>query len=514
MPLRPLNREQAWLLPPTLAELIPDDHPARFVAAFVDALNWGAWIELGIGLDGEPLGAPAYHPRALLGVWLYGFMTGTRSCRKLEAACRDQVPYLWLTGWQRPDHNTLWRFYQEHRKAMRHLFKRTVRIAVKVGLVDLAIQAVDGTKVVANASKEQTHDAAEMKRLLERTEEAIRDLEAQNVAGQDPAPARLPKELTRKQALHQKVKHALERLEAEDGQQQTNLTDEDATLVKSRQGIVAGYNAQTVVSPLVQGKVQGNGMLITAADVVNTASDSGQLVPMLEQAEEITGERSSIALADGGYHTAANLEAGERRGQMLVMGERYQGAVHNPYFKDRFAYDPATDSYLCPQGHRLPFRGLRRSNGSRPGPFRVYCASRTACRSCPALGVCTKDKHAGRALWIGPSDVLLRQHRQWMKTPEAHGLYARRKELSEPTFGILKDQMGARRFLLRGLANVRAEFALLATAFNLRTLWRVWNKAREITKVGMRQQRLSLLEYVENFACTFPMTSAGRTVQQ
>ena len=111
MPLRPLNREQVWMLPPTLGELIPNDHPARFVAEFVDALDRKAWVELGIGIDGEPLGAPAYHPRALLCVWLHGFMTGIRSSRKLEAACRDQVPYLWLTGFQHPDHNIFLNYY-------------------------------------------------------------------------------------------------------------------------------------------------------------------------------------------------------------------------------------------------------------------------------------------------------------------------------------------------------------------------------------------------------------------
>ena len=71
MPLRPFSREQVWLLPATLGELIPDDHPARFVAEFVDGLEPSVWVELGIGLDGELLGAPAYHPRALLSVWLY-----------------------------------------------------------------------------------------------------------------------------------------------------------------------------------------------------------------------------------------------------------------------------------------------------------------------------------------------------------------------------------------------------------------------------------------------------------
>ena len=98
MPVRELNRQQTWLLPPTLDELIPDDHPARFVATIVDSLDQVMWEKLGISLNGELLGAPAYHPRALLGVWLYGFMTSTRSSRKLEAACRDQMPYLWLTG--------------------------------------------------------------------------------------------------------------------------------------------------------------------------------------------------------------------------------------------------------------------------------------------------------------------------------------------------------------------------------------------------------------------------------
>ena len=119
MPLRDMDREQMWLLPPSLDELLPLDHPARFVAVFVDALDKEGWAELGVEIDGDPLGALAYHPRALLCVWLYGFMTGVRSCRKLEAACRDQIPYLWLTGWQHPDHNTLWRFYKEHRQAMR-----------------------------------------------------------------------------------------------------------------------------------------------------------------------------------------------------------------------------------------------------------------------------------------------------------------------------------------------------------------------------------------------------------
>jgi len=475
MPLRPFSRQQSWLLPPTLGDLVPQDHPARFVAEFVDAVDKAVWLELGIGPDGEPLGAPAYHPRALLCVWLYGFMIGVRSCRKLEAACRDQIPYLWLTGWQRPDHNTLWRFYQAHREGMRKLLKHTVVTAVEVGLVDLAVQALDGTKVGANAAGDRTHDASELARLLERTEAAIAELEAQNETGNDPLPPRLPEELQNAQALCQQVREAMSRLEHQ-GLRKVNLTDADAQLMKGRSGISIGYNAQAMVSPLKEEVTGGKGTLITAVNVVNSASDSGQLVPMLQKAEEITGERCPVTLADGGYHTAANLEAGQWRGQTLVMSERYHAEVQDSYSKDQFTYDAATDSYFCPHGQDLPFRGLRKSPVTGEWSIRIYRASRTACRTCKAFGVCTKDKHSGRTLWIGSSDMLLRQHREWMQTEEARALYTRRKELSEPTFGILKEQLGARRFLLRGLMNVRAEFALLATAFNLRALWRIWRQ--------------------------------------
>ena len=109
MPLREMNREQLWLLPPTLDELLPLDHPARFVAEFVDALGSEDWKELEVEIEGGPLRGSSYHPRALLSVWLHGFLTGIRSSRKLEAACRDQIPYLWLTGWQHqiPKHSHL-----------------------------------------------------------------------------------------------------------------------------------------------------------------------------------------------------------------------------------------------------------------------------------------------------------------------------------------------------------------------------------------------------------------------
>lgn len=474
MPIRPWSRQCTWLFPPTLEELIPADHPARFVVSFVEELDRSAWLKMEVVVDGDPLGAPSYDPRLLLCVWLYGFMTGVRSCRKLEAACRDQLPSLWLTGWEHPDHNTLWRFYQAHREQMRELFKRTVKTAVRLGLVDLAVQAVDGTKIAGNAAKARTFDAEGLRRLLERTDAAIAQLEAQNATGGDPPPPRLPEELADAQALRERVQQALEEVMAAEGPEQVNLTDPDAQLMKGAQGYVAGYNAQAMVSPLSEAVAGRTGLFITAAEVSACSADQDQLLPMIQQAEECTGQQAGLTLADGGYHSGANLASCAEQGYPVAMPESNRKARQepDPYGKDAFIYDQKTDTFTCPEEQTLTFVGEKHRQGRMV--TRVYRASRNICLACPAFGVCTKDQRHGRMLEIGPHELALRNHRTWMATQEVKAAYRQRKQLPEPTFGILKEQQGARRFLLRGIESVRAEWTLLTTAFNLRTLYRVW----------------------------------------
>jgi transposase len=467
MPLRPLNRQQTWLLPPSLDELIPDDHPARFIATVVDNLEESFWRKLGV-LD-EPLGAPSYHPRGLLSVWLYGFMTGTRSSRKLEASCRDQIPYLWLTGWQHPDHNTLWRFYKANRKEIRHLFKITVRTALKMNLIDLAVQALDGTKVAANANKDRSFDGKGLERILARLDEAIRDLEKQNESGSDPAPVHLPEKLRKAEELREKVKTAMYKLAEEEGRKKINLTDDEAVFMKSRQGIIPAYNVQAMASPATIGNEKG--MIITAVDTVLEPVDTNQLTPMLDQAQENTEKKAESTVADAGYHSGSNLADCAQREQTIVMPESQDIALQKPYHKDNFNYNPATDCYTCPQGQVLRFVRTKMVHNKLK---RIYHCSGSICRNCPAFGNCTTCQHHGRELQIGIHETLLKKHREWMKTEAAKIIYAIRKELIEPVFGILKEQMGFKRFLLRGLDNVCAETVMMATAFNLRTLYRQW----------------------------------------
>ena len=471
MSLRGLVRDQVFLLPPRIDDWLPDDHAARFVAMFVDNLRPEEWMQLGVKPNGEPLGAPAYHPRLLLGVWLYGFLAGERRARRLEVACREQIPFLWLAGMQQPDHNTLWRFYQQYAEKVRELFRCTIRTAVQMGLLDLAVQAVDGTKVAGNAAKDRTYNAEQLRQLLERVEQAIAELERQNREDAVSAPPRLPQELADAEVLRERLMAALGQVMAAGGPERVNLTDPDATLMKGRQGFVAGFNAQAMVSPLAEGKAGRTGFLITAADVVMDPEDHAQLVPMIDAARELSGEEATFTLADAGYHSGPNLTACGEQDHLVLMPESSPDEVLNaPYHKDRFLYNAEEDTYTCPEGQTLRYAATKRPKG---GPVRVYRAG-VVCRGCPAFGSCTTNKQQGRSVQIGPDDALLRQQRELMRTAAAKERYRQRKILAEPVFGILKEQYGMRRFWVRGLRKVQAAWTMTAAAFNLRTLYEIW----------------------------------------
>ena len=475
MPCRSFSREQTWLFPPTLDELVCEDHPARFAAAFVDGLDAEAWEELGIDLDGDPLGAGSYHPRALLSIWIYGFMTGVRSRRKLEEACRDQVCYMWLAGMQRPDHNTLWRFYNAHRDGMRTLLRRTVRTAVKAGLVNLALQAVDGTRVSANASPSRTYDAKGLRRLLDRTRAAISDLEAQNTTGGDPAVTSLPPELRSAKELRRRVSEALASVEDEEGPNHANLTDEEAGLLKTRRGgFITGYNAQTMVSPLPSEDEEGSGgLLITAVDVNSSSDDHPQLVSMIQAVADNTGrDPETVTLADAGYHSGANLASCGSNRYQVMMPDTHERRRLNPYHKDHFVYSRESDTYHCPEGKVLKYKDrFKHDNGYR---VRRYQANGLDCRACAAFGECTTSEK-GRSIKVSEYEPLLLKHRRLMATEDAKTKYRKRKTIVEPVFGLLKECHNARRFLLRGRRKVLSEWHLLATSFNLKSLHKVWS---------------------------------------
>ena len=485
MPQRPFSRAQSFLVPPFFDDWLPPDHAARFVATLLDGFPDEVWQELGVTRTGHQTGAPRYAPEALLAIWIYGFMCGIRSVRGLEAACRDQVPFRWLSGNQTPDHNTLWRFYQSHRTAMAGIFTQTVTIAVRAGMVDWALQAVDGTRIAANASVTRSLDEAHLAALLVRVEHRIAELEDQQVASEDDGPPTLPPGLQDATARRERIAAALTQVRAGGGPAKANLTDPEARIMRTRQGFAPAYNAQAVVTATTA----GSGRLIIAATVTTAPNDLGLLPEMIEAAEATSGQTAAVTVADTGYHTTATLVVCAERGRTVVVpdqrrlalfGQRRGAADRFP--RSAFAYDPATDSYTCPAGQRLAYRGIK-PNGPRKPAQLDYGAGALLCRTCALMAQCTTDTRQGRHLKIPVGLAVRERHQVWMATEEANALSRRRRGMIEPVFGILKERFAARRWQRRGLGNVQSEWALLAAAFNLRTLHRCWVASGAATRL-------------------------------
>ena len=353
-----------------------------------------------------------------------------------------------------------------------------VRTAFKTGLVDLALQAVDGTRVGANASGERTFDAKGLKRLLERTPRAaIKELEAQNTTGAGPASPTLPAELASAEALRDRVKEALASVEREDGPNYANLTDADAGLLSAKGGFITGYNAQAMVAPLLPDEDGRSGMVITAVDVSSSSDDHPHLLPMIEAATDNIGAcQAPMTVADAGYHSGPNLAQCASSGYAVLMPETHDRKRLHPYHKKRFTYCPQSDTYLCPKGKTLSFKdAFRHRSGYR---LRRYRAHGSDCVACPAFGECTASMD-GRSIRVGEYETLLQKHRQRMAVESSEERYRRRKAIVEPVFGLLKERHHARRFLLRGRQQVLSEWGLLATAFNLKSLHRAWACTRQ-----------------------------------
>lgn len=187
---------------------------------------------------------------------------------------------------------------------MINIFKRTTGRAIAMELVDLAMQAGDGTKVFASAVRERNYDAKRLGKLLERVEKAILDLEAQNEGGEADPPVHFPEELAEKRVLRDRVRQAMDELASQEDTKHINLTDRDARMMKARFGVLPAYNAHAMVSPFDPAG-EGGSVLITAVDLVDEPNDYGQLTPMLERAEETTGSRAGMTLADGAITRAA-----------------------------------------------------------------------------------------------------------------------------------------------------------------------------------------------------------------
>lgn len=454
---------QTMFLPPSVEEWVGPDHPARFIRDLVDSMELESeGFEVPLAQNGRP----PYSPGLLLGVWLYGYFEKIRSCRALEKACRDSMGFIWLTGNNPPDHNTLWRFFKANAKAMKGLFKKSVRVAVKADYVSFALQAVDGTKIRSQSSASKLVTREELERLDGELERSIdRMMEQVERSERDEfGSGNLPQYLVDARERRSRISEALAALDG-NKEGRANPDEAEARVMRCGEGLLPAYNAQAVV--------ESDNRFIVAADVTDSVNDRKRLSPMLESAAETAGRAADLTVADKGYYNSSQLAEAEERGTAVMVAIPSPPKDKEvPYPKSSFAYDEARDAYICKEGSVLKFEYSKKCrSGNRA---RVYRCRRF---DCPHRSECTRDKN-GRSIEMEAGAEAARRHRALHQEKKYLALLNRRKEVAELPFAWIKNHMGFRRWTLRGLEKVRAQWFMLCATSNIRILYGFWKRGR------------------------------------
>ena len=457
---RAYDPAQAFLMPPSIADWVPEDHLARFVSELVEEV-----LDLGPFLAAytEVRGFPPYDPRLMLKILLYGYTTGVRSSRGIEKRCHDDVAFRFLAANQAPDFRSVARFRRRHLDALEALFVEVLGLCREAGMVKLGRVALDGSKVRANASRRK---AMSYKRMTEReaglqaeVDEMMADAEATDTAedkrfGPDGRGEDLEGEMARRTSRLAKIRRAKADLEADAARRaaadaarktwhktagcddataeqrrkdtagaadeaaaeatvpdkaQRNFTDPDARIMKTSDGSFHYcYNAQTAADEDHQ--------VIVATRLTNRSADCPEFASMLDEIEANCGHRPDQVLADAGYFSEDNVVAAADRGidALIATGRLKHGEKPPP----------------APRG-RIPKNATPKQRMARK--------------------LRTKPGRAG---------------------------YKRRKAIIEPVFGQIDTVQGGKQVLLRGEQAAAQEWRLIVACHNVRKLFNHTNDVR------------------------------------
>ena len=298
------DREQAFLMPPSLRDWLPEDHLAWFVVDVVEEMDLAAFYA-DYRADGH--GRPAHDPGLMVALVLYGYAVGERSLRKIERRCVEDVAFRVIAGNLAPDHSTIGRFVERHQERLEGLFGQVLALCARAGLVRAGTVALDSTKIAANASGLANRTYEQIAR------EIFEEAKAVNAAEDELYGAtrgdELPSELADPTTRRARLRAAKAELEAEwkgrqpgprdmsgDPPGRVNLTDRESRPVKTPRGFIQGYNAHAVAT---------EDQIVIAAELTNRSADGGMLEPMLGAARAqlvaagVT-EPPMTALADAG----------------------------------------------------------------------------------------------------------------------------------------------------------------------------------------------------------------------
>ena len=501
------NRKQNLLLPPSLDELVPENHMVRVVDAVIDRLDISDILSTYRGG-----GNSAFNPKMMLKVLVFAYLSNVYSSRRIEELLRRDIYFMWLAGMKRPDFRTI-NYYRGKRlkEGFDTVFTQVVRLLHEEGFVSLKVQYIDGTKIESVANKYtfvwrgsvEKYDA----RLKAKTEALLRQIEQNHAIENQENP--VPEELTaeevtkRVERIKEKVdadnlgkeeRKALkqietdsvprmnryrEQLETMGTRNSYSKTDPDATFMRMKEDAMLngqlkpGYNVQ----------ISTENQFITNFGIYQRPTDTLTMISYLESFKARYGMQSEEIVADSGYGSEENYEYMFSNGMTpyvkynMFHVEQRRGYRNNPFRVSNLFYNPDDDFYVCPMGQKLKFirQEKRYTESGYQQTVSVYRACR--CEGCPLRGQCHKSKRDRQIEVNHTLDDYKARARELLTSEQGIKHRSNRPIEPEAVFGQIKECGRFRRLRLKGLTGAKIDFGLKALAHNLRKLAQAWAKS-------------------------------------
>lgn len=501
------NRKQNLLLPPSLDELVPENHMVRVVDAVIDRLDISDILSTYRGG-----GNSAFNPKMMLKVLVFAYLSNVYSSRRIEELLKRDIYFMWLAGMKRPDFRTI-NYYRGKRlkEGFDAVFTQVVRLLHEEGFVSLKVQYIDGTKIESVANKYtfvwrgsvEKYDA----RLKAKTEALLRQIEQNHAIENQENP--VPEELTaeevtkRVERIKEKVdadnlgkeeRKALKQIETDSvprmnryrGQLETmgprnsySKTDPDATFMRMKEDAMLngqlkpGYNVQ----------ISTENQFITNFGIYQRPTDTLTMISYLESFKARYGMQSEEIVADSGYGSEENYDYMFSNGMTpyvkynMFHVEQRRGYRNNPFRVSNLFYNPDDDFYVCPMGQKLKFirQEKRYTASGYQQTVSVYRAGR--CEGCPLRGQCHKSKRDRQIEVNHTLDDYKARARELLTSEQGIKHRSNRPIEPEAVFGQIKECGRFRRLRLKGLTGAKIDFGLKALAHNLRKLAQSWAKS-------------------------------------
>lgn len=453
------------MFPPSIDEYVDENNAVRAIDAYVEMLDVVALGFSKAALNSAD-GQPAYHPKLLLKIYVYGYLNKIRSSRKLEIETKRNIEMMWLCANLKPSYKTIADFRKENSKPLKKVFREFVLLCKEVELIDGSLVAVDGAFLRANASKNRLIMKKNVEKDLQtinaNIEEYLKTLEyadAQEKKEKNLKPPTddLDKMKKRKTKLDQEIK-----LLEEMGLNQYNRTDPDAKLMVKPAHNLMAYNAQIAVDSKYK--------FIVATDVSGD-KDIDKLSQMAHHIKEVTQNDAMVLTADAGYYNSKEIKkcVGENINVYVPSIHRsYMQKAKGKYTREAFVYQQNTDSYLCPNGQYLIRSTATQYKNGKVN--HVYQGNSSMCQGCLLRSACLPDKTAFKKLFRWEDEGVIEQHLEKMQTEEAKVIMKQRAALCEHPFGTIKRALGWDHFLVRGKEKVSGENALIMFTYNFKRL--------------------------------------------